>query len=161
MLFIASLSVMSCGHPAEETAPVDTRTTAFYSYPTVDQDSTLTALVQQFYEAAHGRNVPVSTRVKSIQVLDKIDSSNKEAVGTCLDDSVDRWIQIDQKYWNKADDNTKRTLVFHELGHCALGCGHAPDDAGHIMNPRVLPSQYVENRWEMLVDGLFNFCKGG
>lgn len=33
-------------------------------------------------------------------------------------------ITIDSAYWAKASNNQKQQLVYHELGHCALGLGH-------------------------------------
>ena len=42
----------------------------------------------------------------------------------------DSHIQIDQAWWNGASEYDKEFLIFHELGHCALGRAH--DDASDV-----------------------------
>lgn len=53
-------------------------------------------------------------------------------IGQCLvyDNGV-RAIQIDKTYWASANDNQKEQLMFHELGHCAMGLQHIPDLNGY------------------------------
>lgn len=47
------------------------------------------------------------------------------AVGMCLEwSNGTREIHIDPDYWNKVGEYGREELVFHELGHCALGLEH-------------------------------------
>lgn len=48
-----------------------------------------------------------------------------DSIGLCY-----KWIGgykeivLSEKYWNKIDNNQRRELVYHELGHCQLGLDH-------------------------------------
>jgi hypothetical protein len=44
-----------------------------------------------------------------------------------------RTITIDYTYWQQADDELRLRLMFHELAHCDLNCGHQNEEQG-IMN---------------------------
>ena len=37
---------------------------------------------------------------------------------------------VDKFYWDNASDLDREFLIFHELGHCALGRGHLDDSDG-------------------------------
>jgi hypothetical protein len=42
-------------------------------------------------------------------------------MGECdIADGTPPTITIDQNYWASADENTRKTLIYHELGHCVL-----------------------------------------
>lgn len=65
-------------------------------------------------------------------------------------------VALSQEYWDKSTPTTRRTLVYHELGHCALNLDHGKDDDWNdIMNPYVLPDYLAENDWYDLVKRLF------
>jgi len=76
-------------------------------------------------------------------------------VGQCsLYDDGSRIIQIDPIYWAKIGDDLKEQLVFHELGHCAMGLQHIKDvDANNcpvsIMFPSVFGDTpcYINNKY--------------
>ncbi len=36
-------------------------------------------------------------------------------------------ITIDRSFWDRASDDLREMVVFHELGHCVLGRGHRED----------------------------------
>ncbi|HEY3384997.1 MAG TPA: hypothetical protein VGK46_00725 [Saprospiraceae bacterium] len=38
---------------------------------------------------------------------------------------------VDKFYWDSASDLDREFLIFHELGHCALGRGHLDDSDGN------------------------------
>ena len=38
---------------------------------------------------------------------------------------------VDKFYWDSATDLDREFLIFHELGHCALGRGHLDDSDGN------------------------------
>ena len=70
----------------------------------------------------------------------KIDSP---AVGLCYyyDDATYNHIAIDGDFWSTASDNVRQELVFHELGHCALGLGH--DEATHRLGTDTAPNSIM------------------
>ena len=70
-------------------------------------------------------------------------------------------IKVNQSQWATLSDNMKEEVIFHELGHCALGRGHIEtrislhDEDGtteanvpeSIMNPFLVPGEtYHKNR---------------
>jgi hypothetical protein len=67
--------------------------------------------------------------------------------GECVQNGMQREVRIDSSYWTQInyDDSQMEQLIFHELGHCALGLGHIPTYVislrfnsyiqGSIMNP--------------------------
>lgn len=71
-------------------------------------------------------------------------------------------IAIDPDYWNKASDEKRESLIFHELGHCFLGLDHNDKVFGDgcaksIMNSFEISDEcYWLHREEYMVD-LFGF----
>lgn len=58
--------------------------------------------------------------------------------------------------WKSFSAWERRTLVYHELGHCSLNAEHvAEDDLMNIMNPTVLPEWIASRHWKDLVRKLF------
>ena len=45
-------------------------------------------------------------------------------LGQCLIYDDANLIVVDSSFWKTASDFNRRSLVFHELGHCLLGRGH-------------------------------------
>lgn len=45
-------------------------------------------------------------------------------VGQCEKIDGNKDVQIDINYWNRATDDQRETLIFHELGHCAMNLKH-------------------------------------
>jgi hypothetical protein len=46
-------------------------------------------------------------------------------MGECdINDGEPPTITIDESYWNSADEMSRKTLIFHELGHCVLRREH-------------------------------------
>lgn len=76
-----------------------------------------------------------------------------KTIGLCTaaEDGDLATIEISQEYWDKASQDEREILLFHELGHCLLKRGHcdAADNGVHasLMNPFVIPvGKYVELR---------------
>lgn len=52
----------------------------------------------------------------------------QNVIGQCIHTEKEpNTVVIDKIYWDNATDLDKEFLVFHELGHCALGRGHIDD----------------------------------
>jgi len=52
-------------------------------------------------------------------------------IGQCIHTEAEpNTVVVDKFYWDDADDLEKEFLIFHELGHCALGRGHLDDSDG-------------------------------
>jgi hypothetical protein len=53
-----------------------------------------------------------------------------EVKGSCQDGVV----TLNSTYWQYMNDNQKRLLVYHELGHCLLGLDHSSDPQSIMVN---------------------------
>ena len=86
--------------------------------------------------------------------------TSKGADGTCkrLKLTGQYEITINKRILN-ADNYTRlhiKALVFHELGHCALGLDHSEDSSVIMYRSIIQSKQYYENNWDYLIDQLFN-----
>jgi hypothetical protein len=68
-------------------------------------------------------------------------------------------IVIDQTYWNSSDEDSRKALILHELGHCVLRRAHlsaltATGVPESLMNPYTIPSNVFhyneEHYWQEL-----------
>lgn len=75
-----------------------------------------------------------------------------EQVGYCM---APVRIVISKKFWQDSDYIEKKNLIYHELGHCALGLDHTASETLAIMNPYLLPPRLAQKNWETLVREMF------
>ena len=77
------------------------------------------------------------------------DTENPEFVGVCFTYSNgDKEIIIDKQWWDRVSPTSRESLIFHELGHCALNRVHNDEEIekngktvrASIMNPGVVSS---------------------
>jgi len=156
MLFLAA-----CGPNGK--IIVDTKTPEIHqARPTIKlEDDMVNFLVAQFYADAEEKHAITTDKFTSITFIDAYEEGSN-AVGRCNEWEYSdgrlykREMTILKSYWETASDFTKRSLIYHELGHCALGLGHTPENEKQIMNPYVLGDLYAEANWEPLVDFLFS-----
>lgn len=79
-------------------------------------------------------------------------------VGQCTTYSDGRRdIEIDKEFWDQSDDLAREELIYHELGHCAMGLGHdnssLPDGCPKsIMNEYTLGACYGTHHGEYIAD---------
>jgi hypothetical protein len=80
----------------------------------------------------------------------------KFVVGKCYISSVGtRWIEILDN-WIDSDSMSMKTLVMHEVGHCALGSPFPHyDDESDIMNSSLLPEKFIQAYWPELIKAMF------
>lgn len=75
-------------------------------------------------------------------------TGNVVAIGVC--DFGSKTVTVDSKTWKTLSDESKQTLVTHELGHCALSRLHRTDMVSNtgcaqsLMNPYIV-SDYCAN----------------
>lgn len=78
---------------------------------------------------------------------------HENAVGLCWDYGYhDHEIEIDIDYWNRVSDLGREQLIFHELGHCALGLGHNEETFnvkgyGSIPESIMFPTVFGEHKY--------------
>lgn len=88
----------------------------------------------------------------------RVESEEPDAkvVGLC---SPGIYIIIDTPSWANMGYTDRRTLIYHELGHCALGLGHTKKDELDIMSPVMLDENTAELNWKELVEKMFTRAK--
>jgi len=94
-------------------------------YPNVAEE--LWDYFAQFEEEAAQRGESIDLR--SLGLTATIEELHPEDVaGVCNYSSRNpNHIGIDETFWNRAADNWREMVVFHELGHCVLARGHRED----------------------------------
>ncbi len=85
-------------------------------------------------------------------------------LGECINQEGNRRIIVDEDKWDNFNDADREFLIFHELGHCALGRGHTD-----LVNPdgtcvslmhstlEVCDRNYNDDTRADLLDELFGF----
>lgn len=102
----------------------DTNDTATKSYAKVDQR--LWPYFEAFEIAALERGYIYDLNDLGITgVIRRINDNG--VAGTCQYGTHIHHVTIDSDYWEIASKLNREYVVFHELGHCALGRGHKED----------------------------------
>lgn len=109
-------------------------------------DSEILPFVKEFVKDANAYDASCFG-VKDVIVLENV---KDEIAGYCIPHFV---VVMSQSFWDSASTWEKRTLVYHELGHCALDLDHTDEE--EIMNPYVLNERTASTNWQSLVRKLF------
>lgn len=132
----------------------------------IPEDCTIENLAYQFHEKlrpqieafsqdALRRQVPcLSTRTLTIKQTFPSDLE-PSVIGYCLFPWL---VAFKKSYWDTASAADRMTLVYHELGHCALGLDHY-DEGQDIMNTYLLPGDIADEKWDKLVNNMFGRAK--
>ena len=116
---------------------------------------TLSFQVKQFSEDAIKHNSPCYYTIV-IGMAETFPSDIPEQViGYCQSPVK---LMIKKSFWEKASATERLTLMYHELGHCALGLDHK-DDVPDIMNSYILDDATAEKQWDKLVTTMFGRAK--
>jgi hypothetical protein len=98
--------------------------TACNSRPNLTTDSDLRRYVEDFQAEAAKRGIKTPTVVAVFADLrhEAPSTEGKAVLGACTNGIV----RIDRTYWTSlvTTDADREALMYHELGHCALGRGH-------------------------------------
>lgn len=93
-------------------------------------DPDLKPYVLQFERAAEAHKRPIYLDGLDIKFQDASANWSFEEFGVCIQNQgfqKQDVILINQKVWKNLDEDHRKYLIFHELGHCALGKDHSPD----------------------------------
>ena len=63
-------------------------------------------------------------------------------------------VRVVKSFWDSASATERNVLIYHELGHCALGLDHV-DDKPDIMNSYLLDESIADKKWDSLVKTMF------
>ena len=105
-----------------------------------DPGANLRPYVDSFAEA-WGGDMP-----EIVYVFGPID----DAAGKCISGDGGLVVQVNDKDWDRYCEAQKKSLVWHELGHCVLGRSHTEPDAISHMAPNLYQCAfYEENEAEL------------
>ena len=114
-------------------------------------DTLMHEQVTKFSIDARKRNLPCFSMESGILVYDLF-TVNTKAIGYC---DFSYGIFINRDFWMWSSAQTKAAIVYHELGHCALGLAHHEGELD-IMNPYLSSDGIMSKDWNELVNKLFN-----
>lgn len=86
-------------------------------------DHEINDLVREFEQAANENGYPLEPMTIYSKKED-LQSSGAHIIGQCRFYGSERLVVIDSQFWKTASAYDKRSLVFHELGHCYLNRPH-------------------------------------
>jgi len=115
--------------------------------------------VEQFYIDAEKRDVATSTMVESVGFIDDY-GEGMDTIGRCSEfythqsGPVTRKVTVLRSDWDASTDIHRKLVLYHELGHCALGLHHT-EESQQIMAKYALPDIFAELNWDELVNTLF------
>ena len=104
---LAAFALIGCGRPEQANQAV------------ITVDAALAPYLARFTQ-----DIGVSSDGISASLVDL----NAATAGECIKQADgSKQIQINITWWSNADDDGKEQLMFHELGHCAMGLQHVAD----------------------------------
>lgn len=128
----------------------------------VQIDNELQTYIDQFEEEALQRGLDVNFTETGIHAF--IEDIEGAIVGQCQHkEDEPNVILLDRNYWDKATDDEKVLIVFHELGHCVLKKEHndQKDSNGFCLSimhssSQVCAIDFSPSERERYFDELFN-----
>lgn len=128
-MILVIVIILICSCKAHEGFQYDMPTYTNYASPfdLVENDKVhdgeIEDLVTEFELIARDLNYPLDGYSIYTKQMD-LNSSTSHLLGQCQIYGNDRLVIVDTNFWAKASIDSKRALVFHELGHCYLNRGH-------------------------------------
>lgn len=110
-------------------------------------DDVIAPYVEEFSQDATSYN-RTCTKVRDIILSDNVKAG---IAGYCQSRFA---VVLSRTFWATADEWERRTLVYHELGHCSLDLDHTDEETLAIMNPYILPGYLAKKHWPQLVQAL-------
>ncbi len=126
------------------------------------RNATLADTLYTFVSEGRARGVVVHPEAVDIRFVDSLPG---DVAGRCFYNQSPRVVEISRAVWDSGfyTDDTRRQIVFHELGHCLLGIhGHTvnlePFPAKHsvgIMESELIPYERYAGHEAEWLDRLF------
>lgn len=98
------------------------------------QDNRVHDLVKSFES-----DYKISISYMPITFVEILDKDNPNTVGRCYG-PFSRHIELNSPAWDKLSNTDRKTLVYHELGHCVFGRAHRDDYL-----PNGCPASYMNS----------------
>jgi hypothetical protein len=138
-----------------------------------DVDFELRPFYDDFYSTLERYHIDSYDKVVDAYLVSELADCTDKTVGICYSGSKRSKILISNEHWSKASIPYKRWLIFHELGHCALGLDHREQQlditirlsptgfhigkiSASIMNPYIYEttSKIADQFWNQYLDEL-------
>lgn len=155
-LCLSTLSLAACGGLLPSQGPkVDDQ-----ARPNLPGDADVSSIVDEFYSKADSLKHALTHDTREIKFVDSLASQGDSVIGVCItytqgDVEVYRELELLSSFWSTASLQSRHTLLFHELGHCALDLNHVPEGSGAIMEPIILNDSFAQSNWPSLVSNEF------
>lgn len=156
LIILSSILFISCGMPKEKNALMFSTSDPYFD-----------KYKQEFsHEHLRFKQYGIDTTKVNINFVEEVPSPNNEDwIGVCVQQGSKREILIKRSaYFNKnMKENAlkfyRKSLLFHELGHCLINRGHNDSQIGFVpislMNPRIVNGSLVSQYWDSYLDELF------
>ncbi len=132
-------------------------------------DETFNAYIKKFEDHAKIKTGNVNYKLNDIPI-NFGDTENERFVGVCFTYSDGKKeVIIKADWWNKVPPSSRESLIFHELGHCALDREHNEDMIvngkgeelrASIMHPSIVSAQAYSEYYDGYVHELFTNDRG-
>lgn len=161
LLSLSALTLTGCG--GEEFYPPDVPIPSKIRYQHVEVDTELRSDFLGFvgnceqYSGAEQKCREFMPRITSVKLVEEFSKkSGPNVIGLCRTfETGFRKIEIKRSFY-RPNTCSGRTLVYHELGHCALDSGHSAEGSFKIMAPTLISESRCRENWSDLVDDFFN-----
>ena len=132
-------------------------------------DTTFSSFVKKFEDHAKIKTGNMNYQVNDIPI-NFGDTEDERFVGVCFTYSDGkREIIIKADWWNRSSQSSRESLIFHELGHCALDRDHNDETITNtqgqtlrssIMHPSIVSSANYSEYYDGYIHELFTFDNG-
>lgn len=122
-------------------------------------DSGLQPYVNEYYEMLvnYCENNHYNKNAHLISFSQSIDAAHD--IGLCTSREGYFTIQIDQPWWNSANEDDRRHLIYHEMSHCYIHAQHLTDP-NNYMYPSIQPIHFNDFYPQVEFD-IYNYCNLG
>ena len=124
----------------------------------VDKD--LQRFVDDFMRDCEARRTDCTKKMSQIDsirvtVIPDLDTSDTEfVIGLCYDRPFNKYIEINKEIMSKSDWYIK-TLLYHEIGHCAYDLDH-DEQENTLMSPLIPPLYIIIRDWRLMLGDFFS-----
>lgn len=153
---VCSLLLLGCGTIQDEFNKAKTLEYSMVPIPgcpmralAYTHDMTFTGYLQMFQRDAKKFDVGCY-RTQQVYFDEKMPSD--ETLAYCI---PGQRVVVRRTTWDKMDEIERKTLVYHEMGHCALNLDHTPDGNADIMASELLHPAIARRHWSKLVALMF------
>ena len=122
-------------------------------------DKDLQRFVDDFMRDCEARRSDCAEKMSQIDsiritVIPDLDTSDTEfVIGLCYDRAFTKNIEINKEIMSKSDWYIK-TLLYHEIGHCAYDLDH-DEQENTLMSPLIPPLYVIIRDWQLMLGDFF------